>query len=732
MGRTARFFFIAAFQGATSIVPAHEGMWLPTVLGSIQDRMQAEGLELTAEDIYSANNGSLKDAIVLFGGGCTAEVISGDGLILTNHHCGFGSIQEHSALDHDYLKNGFWAMDRAAELKNPGLSATFIIRMEDVTEKMLATVPVGASEGERQQALATAGASFAKEAIAEGHYNAVVRAFNYGLQFILIISETFPDVRLVGAPPGAVGKFGGDTDNWMWPRHTGDFSMFRIYAGPDNKPADAGPGNVPFRPRHVLPIAMGGVREGDFAMIYGFPGNTQRYLTSYAVEHLMMRTDPARIAMRTASLGVIDRAMRASDRVRIQYADKQSGISNGWKKWIGELRGLRELEAVDLKRSQEAEFRQRAINQGRPDLVAVLDTLGAIYAKWSPYAHARDLFVEWAYYGPELVRFADRFKELEASHTAWRESGKLEAELVKLRAATEGFYKDFDARVDRDVCKALLPIYRERIDPVLAPAALTAIDQRSGGNVDAFVDDLYDRTLFTSKENVLALLARFDTRAAKKLSADPMSRLSRSFFDSFLNGVRPVHAALGERIESGMRNYVQGTMALFPEHTYWPDANSTLRLSYGKVEGSRPRDGVVYQAFSTLDGILEKYQPGDPEFDVPERLVELHQLRDYGRYAEAGSMPVCFTASLHTTGGNSGSPVINGRGELIGLNFDRSWESTMSDILFDPAKCRNIAVDIRYVLFVVDKLCGAGYLLEEMRFAPAEATLPIIDLPIHR
>ncbi|MBK8341055.1 MAG: S46 family peptidase [Flavobacteriales bacterium] len=514
MRYAARFLLITTFSSATAVVPAHEGMWLPTVLGSIQDRMQAEGLKLTAEDIYNANNGSLKDAIVLFGGGCTAEVISKDGLILTNHHCGFGSIQEHSSLEHDYLKNGFWAMDRSAELKNPGLTATFIIRMEDVTDNMLAAIPAGATEAER-------------------------------LQFILILSETFRDVRLVGAPPGAVGKFGGDTDNWMWPRHTGDFSMFRIYAGPDNKPADAGPDNVPYRPGHVLPIAMGGVKEGDFAMIYGFPGNTQRYLTSYAVDHLMQRTDPARIAMRTASLRVIDGAMRASDQVRIQYADKQSGISNGWKKWIGELRGLRELEAVERKRAQESEFRQRAMSAGRSDLVGVLDTLGAVYAKWSPFAQARDLFVELAYYGPELIRFADRFKELETSYAAWKESGKLDAELAKLRAATEGFYKDFDPQVDRDVCKALLPIYLERMDPALTPAALIIIDQRFGGSVQAYADDLYDRTLFTSKESVLALLARFDKKAAKKLAADPMTRLSRSSFDSFLNTVRPSHAVLG-------------------------------------------------------------------------------------------------------------------------------------------------------------------------------------------
>ena len=731
MGRIARSFFFAAFQGATLIVPAHEGMWLPTVLGSIQDHMQAEGLELSAEDIYSANNGSLKDAIVLFGGGCTAEVLSGDGLILTNHHCGFGSIQEHSALDHDYLKNGFWAMDRAAELKNPGLTATFIIRMEDVTERMLTAIPSGATEGERQQALAKAGEILAKEATSDG-YSAVVRAFNYGLQFILIVSETFRDVRLVGAPPGSVGKFGGDTDNWMWPRHTGDFSLFRIYAGPDNKPAEAGPENVPFHPRHVLPIALGGVREGDFAMIYGFPGNTQRYLTSYAVDHLMRRTDPTRIAMRTASLAVIDRAMRGSDQVRIQYADKQSGISNGWKKWIGELRGLRELGAVDLKRTQEAEFEQRAQLAGRRDLMVVLDTLGALYDEWAPYAQARDLFVELAYYGPELIRFADRFKELETSYPAWRESGKLGSELAKLRVATEAFYKDLNTEVDRDVCKALLPIYMERMDPLLLPDALLAIEQRFRGDVPTYVDDVYDRTLFTSKVEVLALLDRFDKKAVKKLAADPMTRLSRSCFDSYLNRVRPKQGMLGERIESGMRAYVRGTMELFPERTYWPDANSTLRLSYGRVEGSEPRDGVIYEAFSSLDGILEKYQPGDPEFDVPERLIELHQERDYGRYAESGRMPVCFTASLHTTGGNSGSPVLNGRGELIGLNFDRSWESTMSDVLFDPAKCRNIAVDIRYVLFIVDKVCGAGHLVEEMQLSSGVGALRVIDLPIHR
>jgi Peptidase S46 len=728
-----RMSLLAALFSALSInIAAHEGMWLPTLLKGIEGDLQTAGMKLTAEDIYSINRGSIKDAIVLFGGGCTAEVISAQGLILTNHHCGFGQIAAHSTVENDRLKNGYWAANRGEELRNAGLTATFIVRMEDVTDRILPqiTAEIAADETKRRDLVTKLGKAIADEAVNGTHYKAVVRPFNYGNSYYLIVTETFRDVRLVGAPPSAIGKFGGDTDNWMWPRHNADFSIFRIYAGADNKPADPSDANVPFTPRHVLPISMDGVQEGDFAMIFGFPGQTQRYLSSYAVEYVMSTADPVRIAMRTASLGVIDAAMRSSDKLRLQYADKQSGISNAWKKWIGELRGLKELDALERKRAYEEGYIAKATAAGQEAYAQALPELKKLYGDYVPFATARDLFVEMVYYGPEVLAFADGFKDLVEKQEALSDS-VFKKQLAEAMQGADGYFASYDVDVDKRVFKALLPIYRKHIPAHLAPGILAEIDSKFKGNSDAWVDDLYARSVFVDPTKLKAALRKPNAKTMKKLANDPAFRASRSFYRSFLETVRPAHAQLSDRIENTMRTYVKGMMELYPEKTYWPDANSTLRLSYGKVEGSAPRDAVSYTHYTTLDGVLEKYMPGDAEFDVPARLIELHKAKDYGPYAVNGSLPVCFTSSLHTTGGNSGSPVLNGRGELIGLNFDRSWESTMSDIQFDPAKCRNICVDLRYVLFLIDKYAGASHLVAEMQLVKQEQ-LPTIQLPIHR
>lgn len=712
---------------------AHEGMWLPTLLKSIEGDLQAAGLRLSAEDIYSINRSSLKDAIVLFGGGCTAEVISGQGLILTNHHCGFSAITDHSTVENDRLKNGFWAASKADELRNPGLTATFIIRMEDVTQRIvpLLTPEAAASEQARRDLVAQLSKPIIEEATAGTHYKAVVRPFNYGNSYYLIVTETFRDVRLVGAPPASIGKFGGDTDNWMWPRHNADFSLFRIYTAPDGRPADPSDANVPMVPRHVLPISMDGVKEGEFAMIFGFPGQTQRYLSSYAVEYVEGKQDPMRIAMRTAGLGVIDAAMGESDRLRLMYADKQAGISNAWKKWIGEQRGLKELGTLERKREYEAAYREKARALGRPEYAQALDDLRKLYGDYVPFATARDLFVELVYNGPEVLRFADGFKDLVEQHAALRKEGKLAHELDKQLTAAEVHFASHDVAVDKRIMKALLPVYRKHMPAHLLPPALAEIDSRFKGDSDAWVEDLYARSVFTDHDRLRKAMRKPDDKAMKRLANDPAYKASRSLFNSFLDQVRPAHARLSDRIEAAMRTYVKGMMELYPEKTYWPDANSTLRLSYGKVEGSEPRDAVTYLHYTTLDGVIDKYIPGDPEFDLPQRLIDLHRTKDYGPYGAKGVMPVCFTSSLHTTGGNSGSPVLNGRGELIGLNFDRTWESTMSDIQFDPAKCRNICVDARYLLFIIDRFAGARHLVEEMTLVRREP-LHHIDLPIHR
>lgn len=713
-------------------VRAHEGMWLPTLLKGIEGDMQAAGLKLTAEDIYSINKGSLKDAIVLFGGGCTAEVIGSQGLILTNHHCGFGAITDHSTVENDLLRNGFWAKDLSQELRNPGLTATFVIRMEDVTDRIVSQLEAGQTEAQRREAVTRLSAPIIKEATEGTHYAAVVRPFNYGNSYYLIVTETFRDVRLVGAPPDGIGKFGGDTDNWMWPRHNADMSLFRIYTGPDGKPADPADANIPFKPRHVLPMSLQGPQQGEFAMIFGFPGNTQRYLSSFAVEYVMEKADPMRIAMRTASLGVIDAAMRSNDRTRLQYADKQAGISNAWKKWIGELRGLKELNTLQRKRDYEAAYAAKAWEKGQGQYAAVIDDLRTLYGEYIPYATARDLFVEMVYYGPDVLRFADGFHDLIDGHEKLRAEGKLAQDVSDRLAGAEGYFKNHDVAVDKAVFKALLPIYRKHIPASLAPAVLQEIDTKYKGSTDAWVDALYARSVFADELRLKAALRNPSAKAMKKLAADPLYRVARSFFSTFLDQVRPQHAAVGDRIETAMRTYVKGMMELYPEKTYWPDANSTLRLSFGQVEGSRPRDGVTYEPFTTLDGVIAKHVPGDPEFNVPQRLIDLHKAKDYGRYGANGTLPVCFTSSLHTTGGNSGSPVLNGRGELIGLNFDRSWESTMSDIQFDPAKCRNICVDVRYILFLIDIYADADHLLKEMTIVEPPVAPHTIALPIHR
>lgn len=720
--------FALALTGLPSFVSAHEGMWLPTLLQAIEGNMRTEGLLISAEDIYSLNNGSLKDATVLFGGGCTAEVVSEQGLILTNHHCGFSAIANHSAVGKDYLKDGFWAATLGDELPNPGTTATFIVRMEDVTDRVLAGVKPGMSEAERTATIMGVAEGLVKAAKEGSGYDAVVKPFNYGNSWYLIVSQTFRDVRLVGAPPGAIGNFGGDTDNWMWPRHTGDFSVFRIYADADNRPADFALTNVPFKPRRSLAINMDGVREGDFAMIFGFPGNTQRYLTSHGVDYVMNVGDPLKIRMRRASLAVIDEAMLADDRTRIAYADKQKGISNAYKKWIGELRGITELHTLEGKRELEREYRSRAEKAGRTDLVVALDSIIAVYRTLPALAEARDAYVELFAVGSDLLKFAKAFEPimLPESVAKLKADGSLAKEVARLRENSISFHKDFDAQVDERILKAQLPIYVSNVDPrygAVFPAKFKGV---------ASLDEVYGRSVFADSAKLLDVLAKWSPGAAKKMMKDPAYVLARTFTDAYSGKVKPPLDAANARLATHMRKWMEGLMTLFPEKTFWPDANSTLRFSYGKVEGSSPRDGMLYEPFTTLDGVMEKYRADDPEFDVPTRLIELYAKKDYGPYGTATTMPVCFTSSLHTTGGNSGSPVLNGRGELIGINFDRTWESTMSDIQFDPDKCRNISVDIRYVLFTIDKVCGAHRLIDEMKLVRHADEPHFIQLPIHR
>ncbi len=688
---------------------AKEGMWLPMLLKSLNESdMQSMGLKLSAEDIYSVNQSSLKDATISFGGFCTGEIISDQGLILTNHHCGYGQIQLHSSVENDYLTNGYWAMDHSQELTNPGLTVTFITRMEDVTSYILDSIPFDLSEKDRQVAIANRIKSKVAVTTKDTHYEAYIRPFFYGNEYYMFVTETFKDIRLVGAPPSAIGKFGGDTDNWMWPRHTGDFSLFRIYANAENMPADYSEDNVPFKPRYFLPISMDGVKKGDFTMVYGFPGRTQEYLTSHAIKQIKEVINPAQIELRDQALQIMNKHMKASDKVRIQYASKYASIANYWKKWIGENRGLEKVNAIQLKQEREAAFTNATA--GIEEYSSVLSELEKRYESIEDYALARSFFVEIPYRKMEMLRLANRFSSLVGRTN--KEEDVDEKTITQLKEQVKAHFKNFDLSTELAVSQVLLKEYKAKLDPKYVPAIM------KGSKSDLLLKDYkgyVKKSTFLEEVQVMDLLSDWDKSSAKKVEKDPVYKLMNEFWGIYFNQVRPKYNTYSNEIDSLSKIYVKGLRNHVPG-TYYPDANSTLRLAYGQIENYQPRDGVIYDFFTSGEGILEKYDPNNVDFNLPERLVKLIEDKDYGRYAdEDGSLHVCFTASNHTTGGNSGSPVINGNGELIGLNFDRNWEGTMSDINYDIEQCRNISVDIRYVLFVVDKFANAGHLVQEMK-----------------
>lgn len=682
---------------------AKEGMWIPTLLEAVEDEMQAMGLHLSAEDIYSVNQGSLKDAIVHFGGGCTAEMVSSEGLLLTNHHCGYGQIAYHSTVKHDYLTDGFWAMTREDELINPDLTATFIDRIEDVTARIDAAED---KEAER--------AAVVEEATAGTELEGSVVAFDFGNSHYLITTRTFRDVRLVGAPPSAVGKFGGDTDNWVWPRHTGDFSVFRIYADANNAPADISEDNVPYQPAHHLPVNIGGVAPGEFTMVFGFPGSTEQYLTSDAVSFVIDELNPMRIGMRDASLAVINAARATSPELRIAYADKQSSVANAWKKWIGQNKGLIELGALDQKRTLESEFARRAASTGNREVAACVPAIQALNAEYFPYQTARSLFIEYVYYGADILNFAHGFRNAIENGNDLEAAGEWEATLESLRASVTAHFRTYDAATDEALLAALTGPYMAHLpDAAWLPQPLQGVTDGPD-----FARQVFSKSVFDNADELLALLDKGQTKSFAKLAKDPAYQLIEGLRTAYFDQIAPEYGRLRGALDEQTALYTRSLRELFPDDAFFPDANSTLRLTYGKVEGSAPYDGMRYEPFTTHKGILQKYVPGDADFDLPVDLVEALRAEDWGQYANTdGDLPVCFTGSNHTTGGNSGSPALNGDGHLVGINFDRTWESTMSDILFDETRCRNIMVDIRYVLWVIDVYAGAGHLVEEMDLA---------------
>jgi len=683
------------------------GMWIPSMLkGMNESEMTALGMKMTAQDIYDANNSSLKDAIVHFDGGCTSELISSKGLMLTNHHCGYGEIQSHSTVEHDYLQDGFWAKDLNSELTNPGMVATLIVSIHDVTNTVLEGVSGISSENEKQKKIADnisrLQTSFPKESWQENK----IKTFYEGNQFILFVTETFKDIRLVGAPPSSIGKFGSDTDNWVWPRHTGDFSLFRIYANKDNKPAEYSKDNVPYTPKHFLPISLDGVAENDFTMVFGFPGRTQEYLPSFAVEQIVNTLNPAKIELRDAALKVQDGFMRKDQAIKIQYASKFASVANYWKKWIGESQGLKKSNAIQIKQNFEKEFQKRVLkNNKTEEYGSLLADFEKNYKAINDYSLARDYFIETVLRNTELLSVGFRLYQLEQVYTTKGEQAFTDRKENTIKGL-ESFYKDFNAKVDEKVFEKLIALYGQKSP--LVPADLKIM------NYSKTTTDIYSKSKLTSYEGVKTLFKGDSKTILKNLNKDLGYQLVKKLADNFYKNIAPKYDELNLETGAIQRNYMKAQLELFPEGRYFPDANSTLRITYGQVKGYSPNDAVYYEPVTHLEGVMEKYVPGDYEFDVPEKLIELIKNKDYGQYAENGKMPVCFIATNHTTGGNSGSPAIDAHGNLIGLNFDRVWEGTMSDIHYDPSICRNIMVDVRYVLFIIDKYADAKHLIDEM------------------
>lgn len=712
-----KILLVISLLFCSSYSRADEGMWFPQLLQQLNIAdMQLRGLKITAADIYSVNKSSLKDAIVLFGGGCTGEIISKQGLLLTNHHCGFGEIQSHSTLEHNYLKDGFWAQSIKDELPCPGLSVSFIISINDVTAQFNEVLKDGMTEQARNEKIKELAAQIEKKAIEGTHYEAKVRQFFSGNEFYLIITETFKDVRMVGAPPSSIGKFGGDTDNWMWPRHTGDFSLFRIYANKENKPADYNEENVPFVPRAALTINIGGVNEGDFTMVYGFPGRTQEYISSYAEEMILRTTNPERIKVRTEKLRIMDNAMRSSEQLHIQYAAKQSSVSNGWKKWQGESKGLTESKGLEKKEMFEVEFNSwlNSSPLQKQKYGQVLPSLKTLYSSNRPYISANNYYSEAAY-GVELLTYSLNFQSLvDLSAAKQIDNNKLETEKNKLFNTIGDFYRDYNMATDKQFFQSLLLMFDKNVPDSLKPMYFVEQRKKYHGDFAKWSDDVYSKTIFSDSVTINKFLKSYKPGMSKKIMNDPAYKL----MDPIASYYKSVIATKvnGMSLELGRLNrlYMAAQREMNSSKKYYPDANSTLRVAYGNVKSYFPRDGVKYNYYTTLDGIMEKYIKGSEEFDVAPKLLDLYQRKDFGPYAFNGTVPVAFIATNHTTGGNSGSPVLNAYGQLIGTNFDRVWEGTMSDILFNPEICRNITLDIRYTLFVIDKYGEAKRLIKEM------------------
>jgi hypothetical protein len=701
-------------------ITADEGMWLPSQIKQLMlyEQMKELGLELSPEEIYDINNSSIKDAIVAINGGsCTGEIISPQGLMLTNHHCAYGVVQALSSVENDYLSDGFWAMSQEEEMRVEDYRVSFLISMEDVTNRFQEVLSGDMTSQQRQSIIAELSNQIAEDAQAETGYEASVKSFYSGNEFYLFLYEVFNDVRLVGIPPESIGKFGGDTDNWMWPRQTGDFALFRVYAAPDGSPAEYSEDNVPLEPRHHLPVSLDGVQEGDFSMVFGFPGSTDRFLTSYGVEMQLDINNPTRVDIRDRRLKIIKGDMEGDPQIRIKYASKYARVSNYWKYFIGQSQGLKNLNIVEEKQELEQMFTDwvEEMPEERAAYDTVLQNIQTAYKTLRNYQTSY-IYLTEAVYGTEILPFAYRFAALEKLLQQDTETeaaqAKIDALTASLQEDAEAFYEDYNAPTDQKVFAALLEMYHENAPEDQQPDIFKRVEKKYKGDFDRWAEVLYQESVFTNYDRLMGFL---DDPKLKVLQADPAYTAMQSFMNNYYGKLAPsLRQAYGD-LENNNRLFVHGLREMNPDKNYYPDANSTMRLTFGTVQPYEPRDGVLYQYYTTLEGVMEKKDPDDAEFQVPDKLVELYEEKNYGQYAlDDNTMPVNFISNNDITGGNSGSPVINGKGYLIGTAFDGNWEAMSGDIAFEDKLQRCINVDIRYTLFIIDKFAGAGHLIEEM------------------